>query len=179
MPAVLVAALLMSSCWPVVRGDAGVSERLLPGPDNWGDLPDATYEVYGRLHLANLSPNYPHCVPHASTQGAKPVTQLSNVLLQAMSRESVSWRALIFETLVHIRAQVIYDREVVSTVPQDGEPKGVLFSLHGCLQLATEWGFQSDTCPNCHGAAQPLLQPATQPAKHLLPATAQCCHLAV
>ncbi len=44
-------------------------------------------------------------------------------------------------------------------MPRDGEPKGVLFSLHGCLQLATEWGFQSDTCPDCHGAALRLSPP--------------------
>ena len=47
--------------------------------------------------------------------------------------------------------QVVFDREVVTTVPKDVEPKGVVFSLHGCLQMATEWGFQSPTCPSCHG----------------------------
>ena len=46
--------------------------------------------------------------------------------------------------------QVIYEREVVITVPA-GDLKGVLFALPGCLQLTTEWGFQSATCPSCHG----------------------------
>lgn len=49
-------------------------------------------------------------------------------------------------------AQVIHEREVVTTIPP-GDLKGVLFALPGCLQLTTEWGFQSATCPSCHGEA--------------------------
>jgi len=48
--------------------------------------------------------------------------------------------------------QVILEHEVLTTVPE-GEMKGVLFSLHGCLQLTIEWGFPSETCPECHGKA--------------------------
>lgn len=51
--------------------------------------------------------------------------------------------------------QVVHNHEVVSTVPAHREPRGVVFMLHGCLQLVTEWGFQSELCPDCHGAAQP------------------------
>ena len=47
--------------------------------------------------------------------------------------------------------QVILEHEVLTTVPEGGEMKGVLFSLHGCLQLTKEWGFPSETCPECHG----------------------------
>jgi hypothetical protein len=47
--------------------------------------------------------------------------------------------------------QVINEREVVTTVPRTGDPKGILFALHGCLQLTTEWGFRTDTCNNCSG----------------------------
>ena len=50
-------------------------------------------------------------------------------------------------------AQEILEHEVVITVPTEGEMKGVLFSLHGCLQLTKEWGYPSETCPECHGEA--------------------------
>ncbi|KAK9820955.1 hypothetical protein WJX81_006047 [Elliptochloris bilobata] len=46
--------------------------------------------------------------------------------------------------------------EVVSTVPAR-EPKGVIFILHGCLQLVTEWGFQSEHCPDCHGMPEEMV----------------------
>ena len=46
---------------------------------------------------------------------------------------------------------MILEHEVVITVPVETEMKGVLFSLHGCLQLTKEWGFPSETCPGCHG----------------------------
>ena len=53
-------------------------------------------------------------------------------------------------------AQEILEHEVVITVPTEGEMKGVVFSLHGCLQLTKEWGYPSETCPECHGEAYAL-----------------------
>ena len=53
--------------------------------------------------------------------------------------------------------QVILEHEVLTTVPAEGEMKGVLFSLHGCLQLTTEWGYPSEGCPVCHGECACLL----------------------
>jgi len=46
----------------------------------------------------------------------------------------------------------VHSHEVVLTAPTHREPRGVVFMLHGCLQLVTEWGFQSEHCPDCHGA---------------------------
>lgn len=46
---------------------------------------------------------------------------------------------------------MILEHEVVITAPVETEMKAVLFSLHGCLQLTKEWGFLSETCPDCHG----------------------------
>lgn len=46
---------------------------------------------------------------------------------------------------------MILEHEVLTTVPVAMEMKGVLFSLHGCLQLTKEWGFPSETCPECSG----------------------------
>ena len=43
------------------------------------------------------------------------------------------------------------EREIVTTVPLS-KPRGVVFAFHGCLQFATELGFKSASCPNCHGA---------------------------
>ncbi len=40
-------------------------------------------------------------------------------------------------------------------MPVETEIKGVLFSLHGCLQLTKEWGFPSETCPECSGETPP------------------------
>jgi hypothetical protein len=39
----LVAAVIAAAS--VVFGETPRSKSLLPGPDNWGDLPDASYEV--------------------------------------------------------------------------------------------------------------------------------------
>ena len=47
--------------------------------------------------------------------------------------------------------QVVLEHEVLVTVPVATEVKGVLFSLHGCLQLTKEWGFPSETCPESSG----------------------------
>jgi len=76
----------------------------------------------------------------------KTVKSMFNRLLQNTPHDFVQPSS----TSMQYSMQVIFEREVVTTVPE-GELKGVLFALHGCLQLTTEWGFQSETCPNCHG----------------------------
>ena len=53
--------------------------------------------------------------------------------------------------------QVILEHEVLITVPVATEVKGVLFSLHGCLQLTKEWGFPSEACPECSGKTSSTL----------------------
>ena len=50
-------------------------------------------------------------------------------------------------------SQVIHEHEVITTQPEDGRPRAVVVTLHGCLQKVTEWGLQSETCPTCHGTA--------------------------
>ena len=57
--------------------------------------------------------------------------------------------------------QEILEHEVVITVPTEGEMKGVVFSLHGCLQLTKEWGYPSETCPECHGEVNALQYSST------------------
>ncbi|CAL5222477.1 g4849 [Coccomyxa viridis] len=53
--------------------------------------------------------------------------------------------------------EVVLEHEVLTTVPVATEIKGVLFSLHGCLQLTKEWGFPSETCPECSGMPEEMV----------------------
>lgn len=109
-----------------------LTAELLPGPDKWRELPDATFEVQNSNCGCTLH------VLRESLIGGERMSRAYTVLYVANCREL-------------LLLQVILEHEVVITVPLEKELKGVLFSLHGCLQLTKEWGFLSETCPGCHG----------------------------
>lgn len=171
----LLYILLLSACCSEVFCTDSRSADFVPGPDRWNDIPDATYEV--NCHLSNFAQNCAAILPLSSSGLAHvgwlivpkystrpPIINQSIVHDQRHSleysfeissagAESASYHLIVFQGTfkkAQPLSQVIYGREAVITVPS-GDLKGVLVALPGCLQLTTEWGFQSATCPSCHG----------------------------